>query len=66
MAILDHLNVDKEVNMIKLDKKEMKQIKAGAISGNLLNYILRGANIFLDVGRYFGSSIRRIFSNNMC
>jgi len=52
--------------MKRLEEKEMKLIKAGAISGNLLNYILRGANIFLDVGRYFGSSLRRIFSNNMC
>ena len=52
--------------MKKLAKEEMKQISAGAISGTLLNSILRGANIFLDVGRYFGSSIRRIISHNMC
>ena len=52
--------------MKKLDENEMKQIFAGAINGTLLNAILRGANIFVDVGRYFGSSIRRITSGNLC
>ena len=52
--------------MKQLTKEEMKQIKAGAINGTLLNAILRGANIFIDVGRCFGSAIRRITSRNLC
>ena len=52
--------------MKELNKKQMKQIKAGALNGTLLNAILRGANIFIDVGRCFGSAIRRITSRNMC
>lgn len=52
--------------MKKIEEKEMKQITAGAINGTLLNAILRGANIFIDVGRNFGSAIRRLTSNNLC
>ena len=52
--------------MKKLNEKEMKQIKAGAITGTLINSILRGASIFVDVGRYFGSSIRRFVNGNLC
>ena len=52
--------------MKKLNEEKMKTIKAGALNGTLLNAILRGANIFIDVGRCFGSAIRRITSRNMC
>lgn len=52
--------------MKKLSTNQMKQIKAGAINGTLLNAILRGANIFIDVGRNFGSAIRRMTSGNLC
>ena len=52
--------------MQKLGDNEMKCIKAGNITGTLLNAILRGANIFSDVGKYFGSSIRRLISKNLC
>lgn len=52
--------------MKQLTKEEMKQISAGAINGTLLNAILRGANIFIDVGRCFGSALRRITSRNLC
>ena len=52
--------------MKKLNENQMKNINAGALSGTLLNAILRAANIFVDVGRCFGSAIRRITSRNMC
>lgn len=52
--------------MKKLKEEEMMQIKAGALNGTLLNAILRGANIFVDVGRCFGSAIRRLTSRNLC
>ena len=63
MAILDHLSVD---NMKKLNTQDMKAISAGAITGTLINSILRAVNIFSDAGRYFGSSFRRFFSKNLC
>ena len=52
--------------MINLDKKQMKSIKAGSINGTILNAIIRGATVFVDVGRYMGSSVRRIVSKNLC
>lgn len=53
--------------MKKLNISEMHEIKAsGNITGTLLNSIIRGANVFTDVGRYFGSSIRRFVNKNLC
>lgn len=52
--------------MKKINNEKMKNIKAGALNGTLLNAILRGANIFIDVGRCFGSAIRRFTSRNLC
>ena len=52
---------------MKLEKRELKQIKAGAnVSATLLNAIIRGVNSLMDVGRYFGSSVRRWVSNGKC
>lgn len=51
---------------MKLGKKEMLEINGGAISGNLLNYVIKGFNTLLDLGRSLGSAIRRLTSNNLC
>ena len=52
---------------MKLKNKELKQIKAGAsISASLINSLVRGYNSFLDIGRYLGSSVRRIVGGNVC
>ena len=52
---------------MKISKKELKKITAGGkISATLLNYLIKGFTTFLDIGRYLGSGIRRITSNNMC
>lgn len=52
--------------MRKLTKSEMKQIKAGAISGTLWNSIVKGFNSIGDLGRYAGSAIRRLIGRNLC
>ena len=50
-----------------LNNRELKQVMGGGkISATLINYIIKGFNSFLDMGRYLGSSIRRISSKNMC
>jgi len=41
-------------------KEELKQISGGGISATLVNAFIRGVNTFLDVGRSFGSAIRRM------
>lgn len=52
---------------MKLNNKELKQIKGGAgISSSLVNSLIRGVNSLLDVGRYLGSSIRRFAGGNTC
>ncbi len=52
---------------MKLSNTELKNIKAGAtISATLINSLIKGINSFLDIGRYLGSSIRRMVSGNTC
>lgn len=52
---------------MKLTNKELKMIVGGAtISGTLINSIIKGVNSILDIGRYFGSSIRRLVGKNAC
>ena len=63
MDIQDHLSVD---NM-KLNNKELKQIVAGkGLTETLINSLIKGFDSFLDIGRYFGSSLRRIIGGNLC
>lgn len=67
MDIQDHLIVGRKEIIMKLNDKELKIIIAGAsISGTLINSIVKGVNSFLDIGRYFGSSIRRLIGGNIC
>ena len=48
--------------MKKLNKEQLLKITGGSISATLLNALVRGVNVFLDVGRSVGSAIRRFFS----
>lgn len=52
--------------MKKLTTKETKSMYAGGLSASMLGFLLKGLNIFTDLGRYLGSSIRRIYDNNLC
>ena len=52
--------------MKELKVSETKKLYAGGISATMLGYIIRGFNMFTDLGRYLGSSIRRIYDNNLC
>ena len=53
--------------MKELTKKEVASIYGGAgITASLISALSKGFNFFSDLGRYLGSSIRRIFSNNYC
>ena len=67
MGILDHLNVDRKEDFMKLSKKELNNIIAGAsFSSSLFNSLIRGFNMFMDAGRYLGSSIRRWVASGKC
>ncbi len=52
---------------MELEKRELLTIVGGInISGTLINSIVKGINSILDLGRSLGSSIRRIWSGNIC
>ena len=53
--------------MKELNKKEIQKMYGGAgITASLISALTKGFNIFSDLGRYLGSSIRRIFSHSYC
>lgn len=53
--------------MKELNKEELVCIDGGVnISGTLISSISRGITTLLDLGRSFGTAIRRIGSNNVC
>ena len=57
----------KKGEFMKLTKKESKNISGGAgITGTLINSLIKGFTTFMDIGRYFGSSIRRLIGGNSC
>lgn len=57
----------KKGDYMKLTKKETKIVQGGAgITGTLINSLIKGFNTFLDIGRYFGSSIRRLIGGRSC
>lgn len=47
-------------------KEEKKYYGGGGISSTILNALSKSVNVFTDLGRYLGSSFRRIFSSNLC
>ena len=52
--------------MRELNSKETKALYAGGFSATMAGVLLKGLNFFTDLGRYLGSSIRRIYDNNLC
>ena len=47
-------------------KEEKKYYGGGGITSAFINAVSKGVNTIVDIGRYFGSAIRRIFNNNLC
>lgn len=52
--------------MTELTKLEAKKIKAGGLTGNLISALNKTFEIILDIGRAFGSAIRRLTANKSC
>ena len=50
--------------MQKLTKEDMIKISAGAVSASWISAIWTGLNVFTDLGRYLGSSVRRAIDGN--
>ncbi len=52
--------------MKSLTNKELNNVIGGAISGTLINGVVNGLKIILELGRSFGSAVRRFLSNSWC
>ena len=49
------------------EDQELLAISGGInISGTIINAIVAGAKIILEIGRSFGSALRRTTSNDLC
>lgn len=51
--------------MRELTNKELNLV-VGGISGAVLSSIIRGASVILELGRSFGSALRRIITKKYC
>ena len=51
---------------MKLTDKQLKAINGGSISATLINAIVKGFELIIELGRSLGSSIRRVTSGKSC
>ena len=53
--------------MKRLDDEKLMTIEGGlSISGAIINSITSGIKVFLDLGRSFGTALRRVMANKTC
>jgi hypothetical protein len=50
----------------ELSLEKQKELYAGGMTGSLWSAIYRSVNVFTDLGRYLGSSIRRFSERKFC
>ncbi len=51
---------------MKLTKEEELSIYGGSVSSTMVNAIVKGISLLIELGRSLGSTIRRVSENNMC
>lgn len=51
---------------MRLNDDELLMVIGGAVSATLINAFIKGISILIDLGKSFGSSIRRATSNTSC
>lgn len=51
---------------MQLSNEQLKNIVGGAVTGAIINSLVRGINSLLEVGRSLGTAIRRIIDNSIC
>ena len=52
--------------MKELTNKELNLIIGGTISGAVITSVIKGVSVVLELGRSFGSALRRIATKNYC
>ena len=50
----------------ELNNEEMMKVNGGDISSSLINAVVNVINTILELGELTGSSIRRLFSGDIC
>ncbi len=51
---------------MELTNKELNSIVAGAMNGTFISSIIRGASLIFEIGKSFGSALRRMIKGNYC
>lgn len=51
---------------MELNKKDLLEIKGGAITATFINAIARGINTMMNLGRNLGSALRRLYKGKVC
>ena len=49
-----------------LNNRELKSINGGAITSTLINAIVKGFSLIIELGKSLGSTIRRVTSGKTC
>ena len=47
-------------------KEEQLKTYGGSVSSTMVNAIVKGISLLIDLGRSLGSTIRRVSENSMC
>ena len=51
---------------MKLNNDELLKITGGSLSSTLINSVVKGISLLIDLGQSLGSTIRRISANKVC
>ena len=51
---------------MKLNRNELLNVYGGTISATLINVIVKGFSVIVDLGKALGSAIRRAVSGKTC
>lgn len=51
---------------MRLNNNELLMIRGGAASATLINAIVKGISLLIDLGKSLGSTIRRVSANKSC
>ncbi len=51
---------------MKLNRNELLNVYGGTISATLINAIVKGFSVIVDLGKALGSAIRRAVSGKTC
>lgn len=51
---------------MELTNKELNNIVGGAMTGTFISSLIRGASLIFEIGKSFGSALRRMIKGNYC